>query len=116
MIGLFRQLGVAQAVDAQVAVLGFPNGFVRCVVTRLTLTFREGWPILPPSKGDAFGFSSSPYGAGSSNGRTADSGSAYWGSNPCPAAIRAMCKWELGRDPRWTLSKKYRTGGVGPIV
>ncbi len=24
--------------------------------------------------------------AGSSNGRTADSGSAYWGSNPCPAA------------------------------
>lgn len=26
--------------------------------------------------------------AGSSNGRTADFGSAYHGSNPCPAAIK----------------------------
>jgi PDZ domain len=36
-----------------------------------------------------------PSGAGSSNGRTPDSGSGSWGSNPCPAASRTRWKQQV---------------------
>ncbi len=72
--------------------------------------------------------------AGSSNGRTADSGSACWGSNPCPAAndnpadsdsfclLRAGCskrpRCKARRDPRreayWVRTSQRRGSAATP--
>src|SRR5919202_6481390 len=42
--------------------------------------------------------------AGSSNGRTPDSGSGSWGSNPCPAASEAAGRAAFHRSARLTPS------------